>query len=143
MRKEPRARALTRRDVLAAAAGAVGVAALAGCGQSESEKKPEDKQEAAMPKLTIVANIHAEPEHTKLIRAELEKLISITRKEKGCLLYDLHQDNEDAAHFMFFETWESRALWQEHMKAPHLAAYMAATEGKVAKFTLNEMTKIA
>ena len=27
------------------------------------------------------------------------------------------------------------------MNAPHLAAYMAATDGAVVNFTLNEMTK--
>ncbi|MEO1610025.1 MAG: antibiotic biosynthesis monooxygenase, partial [Pseudomonadota bacterium] len=25
---------------------------------------------------------------------------------------DLHQDNENPAHFMFYENWESRELWQ-------------------------------
>jgi quinol monooxygenase YgiN len=37
---------------------------------------------------------------------------------------------------------ETRALWQAHMQAPHLAAYMKATEGAVANFVLNEMSKI-
>lgn len=96
-----------------------------------------------MAKLTIVANIHADVDKIDLVKVELRKLIEITRAEDGCIQYDLHQDNEDPAHFMFFENWESRELWQTHMKAPHLSAYMAATEGAVEKFTLNEMTKIA
>ncbi|WP_027234635.1 putative quinol monooxygenase [Leisingera caerulea] len=95
-----------------------------------------------MPNLTIVANITANPGKTELVKAELEKLIAITRAEDGCITYDLHQDNENPAHFMFYETWESRALWQTHMQAPHLAAYMDATEGAVAEFTLHEMTLI-
>lgn len=95
-----------------------------------------------MTKLTIVANIKAHPDKIDLVKAELLKLIDITRAEAGCLNYDLHQDNENPAHFMFYENWESRELWQTHMNAPHLAAYMAATEGAVADFTLNEMTVI-
>lgn len=95
-----------------------------------------------MPNLTIVANITANPGKTDLVKAELEKLIAITRAEEGCITYDLHQDNENPAHFMFYETWESRELWQTHMQAPHLAAYMDATEGAVAEFTLHEMTLI-
>ena len=95
-----------------------------------------------MPNLTIVANITANPGKTDLVKAELEKLIAITRAEAGCITYDLHQDNENPAHFMFYETWESRELWQTHMQAPHLAAYMDATEGAVAEFTLHEMTLI-
>ena len=92
--------------------------------------------------LTIVANIHANLDKIDLVKTELLKLIEITRAENGCIQYDLHQDNEDPAHFLFFENWESRELWQTHMAAPHLAAYMAATEGAVEAFTLHEMTKI-
>lgn len=95
-----------------------------------------------MTQLTIVANIKANPDKIDLVKAELLKLIEITRGENGCINYDLHQENENPAHFMFYENWESRELWQVHMSAPHLAAYMAATEGAVAEFTLNEMTVI-
>lgn len=96
-----------------------------------------------MTQLTIVANIHANPNQIELVKSELEKLVPITRAEKGCINYDLHRDNSDPAHFMFYENWESRELWQIHMNAPHLAAYMKATDGAVTQFTLNEMTVIA
>ncbi|WP_298818388.1 putative quinol monooxygenase [uncultured Roseibium sp.] len=95
-----------------------------------------------MSRLTIVANIKANPDQIDLVKAELLKLIEITRAETGCINYDLHQDNENPAHFLFYENWESRELWQTHMNAPHLAAYLKATEGAVADFTLNEMTLI-
>lgn len=55
--------------------------------------------------------------------------------------FDLHQSNENTTHFMFFENWSSRALWQTHMDAPHLSAYMAATEGMLAEFTVAEMSQ--
>ncbi|MGH1412327.1 MAG: putative quinol monooxygenase [Pelagimonas sp.] len=96
-----------------------------------------------MSQLTIVANITAKPEQIDLVKTELLKLIDITRLEQGCVTYDLHQDNQDPAHFMFYENWESRELWQTHMNALHLAVYMKATDGAVAEFTLHEMTKVA
>ena len=95
-----------------------------------------------MPKLTIIANIHAHPDQIGLVKAELEKLVPVTLPERGCLQYELHQDNEDPAHFLFFESWVSREMWQTHMSSPHIAAYMQATEGAVAEFTLNEMTQV-
>ncbi|SLN16973.1 putative quinol monooxygenase YgiN [Roseovarius albus] len=91
--------------------------------------------------LTIVAHITAKPGQESLVRSELEKLVPVTREETGCLQYDLHSDNENPSHFMFFENWKSRELWQTHMNAPHLSAYMTATEGAVESFTLHEMTK--
>ena len=96
-----------------------------------------------MTKLTIVANIKANEDKIELVKAELLKLIEITRTEAGCLNYDLHQDNDNPAHFMFYENWETRELWQAHMGNQHLQDYMAATEGAVAEFTLNEMSHIA
>ena len=95
-----------------------------------------------MSKLTIVASIHARPDRASMVRVELEKLVSITQAEEGCLQYDLHQDNEDPAHFLFYENWESRDHWQAHMKAPHLEAYRKATEGAIADFALYEMSPI-
>ena len=93
--------------------------------------------------LTILAQITAAPGKEDLVRTELEKLVPITRAEAGCIQYDLHVDNENPGFFVFYENWESRELWQDHMNAPHLAAYMQATEGAVATFVLNELTKIA
>ena len=96
-----------------------------------------------MSKLTIVANIHARADKIGLVRSELEKLVEITRAEDGCIQYDLHQDNANPTHFMFYENWTSRELCQKHMNAPHLAAYGVATQGAVEAFTLNEMTTVA
>ena len=96
-----------------------------------------------MPKLTIVAHITAKPDKVELVKAELEKLIPTTRAEPGCLQYDLHQDNEDPAHFMFYENWKSRDLWQDHMNAPHLSRFLAATDGAIEDLTLHEMTPVA
>ncbi|HDM8201147.1 TPA: antibiotic biosynthesis monooxygenase [Vibrio harveyi] len=96
-----------------------------------------------MAKLTIVANIIAKADQVELVKAELLKLIDVTRAEKGCINYDLHQDNENPAHFTFYENWESRELWRKHMDNAHLAQYMKATEGAVDTFTLNEMSHIA
>lgn len=92
--------------------------------------------------LTIVARIEAKPDQIELVKSELIKLIEPTRAEAGCIQYDLHQDNNQPEVFLFFENWETRELWQTHMENDHLKAYMAATEGAVADFTLNEMSHI-
>ena len=95
-----------------------------------------------MSKLTIVAHVYAKPDQVELLKAELEKLVPITRSEPGCIQYDLHRDNENPAHFLFYENWETRELWQQHMNTDHLAGFMKATEGAIASFTVNEMTRI-
>lgn len=93
-----------------------------------------------MSQLTIIANIHAKPDQIEQVKAALLALVPITRAEEGCLDYTLHQNNDNPSHFTFYESWASRELWQQHMEAPHLEAYVAATEGAVNEFTLHEMT---
>ena len=95
-----------------------------------------------MPKLTIVADIHTQPDKIDFVKEELLKMLPITREEEGCIQYDMHQDNDNPAHFLFFEIWESREQWQVHMNAPHLVAYRQATKGAIAKFELYEMTSV-
>lgn len=93
-----------------------------------------------MSKLTIVAKILAKETHQALVQSELLKLIPITRAEAGCINYDLHQDHENPNLFLFYENWESRALWQDHMNNHHIKAYLEATDGAIEDFTLHEMT---
>jgi quinol monooxygenase YgiN len=96
-----------------------------------------------MTALTIVANITAKDDKIDLIKAALLKLIDITLAEAGCINYDLHQDNKNPAHFVIYENWETRELWQTHMDAKHLQDFVTSTEGALALFTINEMKKIA
>ena len=92
--------------------------------------------------LTIVVKIWAKEEKRDLVKAELLKLIPITRAEEGCINYDLHQDNENENLFFFYENWATRDLWQKHTQNAHLVAYMKATDGAIEEIILNEMTPI-
>lgn len=93
--------------------------------------------------LTVVARVLAKEEKRELVQTELLKLIPPTLAEKGCINYDLHQDNDNPNLFLFYENWESRELWLDHNKAAHIAAYRKATEGAIEDFQLYEMTMIA
>lgn len=93
-----------------------------------------------MSKLTITGNIKVKSEHVDFVKRELLKLIPITRIEKGCIQYDLHQDNKDPTYFMFYENWESRNVWQAHMANDHIKTYVDATKGMIENFWLHEFT---
>ena len=92
--------------------------------------------------LTILAKITAMSGKEDFVRDALRGLIAPTLAETGCITYDLHEDNDTPGVFVFYETWETRELWQDHMKAPHLAAHSKATEGTVKSVELNEMTRL-
>jgi len=92
--------------------------------------------------LTIIARIEAKTESLDLVKSEVLKLIEPTRKEKGCIQYELHQDNEKPEIFIFFENWESQELWQIHMESSHLESFVKNTKEALADLTINQMSKI-
>ena len=95
-----------------------------------------------MAKLTIVADIRVKPEHVVEIKAGLQALIAPTLAESGCLQYDLHVDNEDPNHFLFYENWESRDLWQNHMETEHIKAFQTLSDGKIAEVAQYKMAHL-
>ena len=54
----------------------------------------------------VVATLTIKPETRANLIAAAKTCIDITRKEKGCILYDLHESTTDPARFVFVEQWE-------------------------------------
>ncbi|ABQ24781.1 putative quinol monooxygenase [Geotalea uraniireducens] len=93
--------------------------------------------------ITVVAKIVARKDAVEAVKAELLKLIAPTRKESGCIEYKLHQDNDDPAVFVFYETWESAASLGEHINTEHYKAYVGAVASMIEGKTVHKMTRIA
>jgi quinol monooxygenase YgiN len=89
--------------------------------------------------LTIVAIFRARPGHEHSLEASLRALVAPTLAESGCLNYDLHRSTQETGVFLFYENWETREQWLDHMESAHLKAHQARTEGMVADFQLLEM----
>jgi hypothetical protein len=50
----------------------------------------------------------------------LKKLVIETRKEKGCIQYDLFEDHRNKGVFFIHETWESNEDLQQHQVSDHM-----------------------
>ncbi|MFC4162952.1 putative quinol monooxygenase [Epilithonimonas zeae] len=53
----------------------------------------------------------------------LKKLVIETRKEKGCIQYDLFEDHRNKGVFFIHETWESNEDLQQHQVSDHLMKF--------------------
>jgi len=47
-----------------------------------------------------------------------------TRKEKGCIMYELCQNTKSANSFTFIEKWESKDALDAHMETAHFKEYV-------------------
>ncbi len=75
--------------------------------------------------LTILVLIPAKPGKGDALDKVLKALLAPTRAEKGCISYDAHRSNDDAALFMMYETWESQAALDAHFQTPHMVDAVA------------------
>ena len=77
-----------------------------------------------MKAIIVVATFQARPGKEGELRAALLGLLAPTRKESGCVNYDLHQSPEEPGKFLFHENWTSKAALDAHLQSPQIKALL-------------------
>jgi quinol monooxygenase YgiN len=93
--------------------------------------------------IEVLAVLIAKPGQEAALSAVLHALVAPTRAEQGALFYDLHQDREDPARFVFFESWASQADLDAHNASPHLLALQEQLPALLAHGDVRKLKKIA
>lgn len=76
----------------------------------------------------VVARLVARPEAVAAAKEALAGLLAPTRREAGCIRYELFQNREDSTDFTFTEEWADDASLDAHLGSAHLAAVRARAE---------------
>jgi quinol monooxygenase YgiN len=79
-----------------------------------------------------VARIVALPDKVEQVKSALMQLLSPTRLEDGCIIYQLLQNQEDPTDFTFVEEWESNAKLDAHLASAHLQEALPKLNGALA-----------
>ena len=89
---------------------------------------------AKLPKesVLLIVMLHAKPGQELLLQAELKALVRPTRKEAGCLAYDLHRSAVVPGDFLFYEIWANREAHTEHTRTPHFLRWNARKDTLLA-----------
>jgi quinol monooxygenase YgiN len=70
--------------------------------------------------VALVVTFQARPGKEIELRKILTGLLAPTRKEAGCINYDLHVAPDDPSKFLFYENWTSEAHLNKHGETPHV-----------------------
>jgi len=82
--------------------------------------------------LTLIVLLRAKEGQHPLLEAELRALVGPTRKEEGCLQYDLHRGADQPGTFLFHEVWASREHHAAHTRTPHFLRWNARKDSLLA-----------
>jgi quinol monooxygenase YgiN len=87
--------------------------------------------------VTQIVILRAREGQETLLEAELRALVGPSRKEEGCLTFDLHRSVDTPGGFLLHEIWASRDAHTEHTHTPHFLRWNA---GKDALLTSRDGT---
>ena len=73
--------------------------------------------------LTVVAEMQAKPGKEEDLRRAVLDLMEPTRREDGCVQYDLHVHTDNPGRFVFYENWTSRDHLDRHGASAHIKAF--------------------
>jgi quinol monooxygenase YgiN len=79
-----------------------------------------------MAQINVVAVLKAKEGREGDVIAAFGPVLDASRKDKGCVRYDLFQADGSPSTLVMLETWESQEDLDEHMKSPALASGFGA-----------------
>lgn len=102
--------------------------------KSASRRGSRGAKNSKLPKaaVTIIVVLRAKEGQHLLLEAELRALVSPTRKEEGCLQYDLHRGADQPGAFLLHEVWASREHHAAHTRTPHFLRWNARKDALLA-----------
>jgi quinol monooxygenase YgiN len=102
--------------------------------RSARRRKPHRAKTEKLPKgaVTLIVFLRAREGQNLLLEAELRALINPSRKEEGCLQYDLHRGADQPGTYLFHEIWETRDHHTAHTKTPHFLRWNARKDSLLA-----------
>ena len=102
--------------------------------KSKSSRRASAANHTKLPKqgVTLIVLLRARAGHEPFLEAELRALVPPTRKEDGCLQYDLHRGADGSGAYLLHEVWESREHHTAHTKTDHFLRWNARKDALLA-----------
>ncbi len=93
-----------------------------GAGEKGNPILDAAKENVADPKkpFTMVVIVTVKEGQGKALEDLMKPCIAATRKEKGCIAYDLNRDLKETTKYYVYERWQSIAALEFHMQTEHI-----------------------
>ena len=97
-------------------------------------RKPSSAKGGKLSKdaVTLVVLLKAREGEEPLLEGELRALVGPTRREDGCITYDLHRGADVPGMFLLHEVWASREHHRAHTQTAHFIRWNARKDALLA-----------
>jgi quinol monooxygenase YgiN len=118
-------------SLLRSLAGTAALLAMPALTGSAADKEPNPlvakvKAELKDPTkpFTLTVQLQVKEGMQAKLEAGFSKAAKETRKEKGCLAYELNRDAKDSTRYLVYERWKSLADLEAHLKTPYITSLL-------------------
>lgn len=73
---------------------------------------------------SLIVHLKVKRDQVEAVLAAAKKAVPASRAEKGCVVYDVQQDLEDATEFYVLETWHDASALRFHAGTDHFADFI-------------------
>src|SRR5712692_3258620 len=99
-----------------------------------SARKTRGAAAGKLPKdaVTLIVILRAREGQETLLEAELRALVSPSRRDEGCITYNLHRSTDTPGALLRHEVWASREAHTEHSHTRHFLRWIARKDALLA-----------
>lgn|SRR5262245_14351527 len=81
---------------------------------------------------TMTVNLQVRDGAAERFEAAFAKALRATRKEKGCVAYDLNRNAKDTSRYIVYERWKSLADLESHLRSDHITTLLGELKDLLA-----------
>jgi quinol monooxygenase YgiN len=74
---------------------------------------------------TMVVSLQVKKGDEAKFETAFARAIAATRKEKGCIAYDLNHDLKDPTRYFVYERWSNLSALEAHLRSAHITTLLA------------------
>ncbi|HEX9234016.1 MAG TPA: putative quinol monooxygenase [Candidatus Acidoferrum sp.] len=113
--------------------------------KKRARRGSKGRSDGKLPKDAVTLAVILRPRDGQelMLEAELRALIAPTRKEEGCLCYDLHRSAEGPAAYLLHEIWETREHHTAHTRTDHFLRWNARKDALISSREVGFWKQIA
>lgn len=90
-----------------------------------------------MPKVILQGYIEIPATDIELVRNELSKHVELSRKEAGCLIFDLEEDTKNGQRFNVYEEFANQEAFDAHQERVRGSRWGNITKNAVRNYKIS------
>ena len=90
-----------------------------------------------MTKVVLEGFIEVPDDDLEIVKKELVNHIELTRKEKGCIVFNVEQDSLDRNRFNVYEEFESEEAFKSHQARVNSSKWGVVTKNVKRNYIIN------